>query len=383
MPAYTAFLDAKPLYYDKIDLERMPNAWKQVRAHLKMPEIIHVIGTNGKGTTGRFLASVLLHAGYRVGHYTSPHILRFNERLWLNGSDADDTALQQAFERVMQLLKPETAEALSYFEFTTLMAAALFETCDYVVMEAGLGGEHDATAVFGKLLTLVTPIDIDHQAFLGDTVAAIAATKLRAMAPAVILGIQPHPEVYEIASEIARERGSQLLRCENVPDEGGIMTLQNAAAALHLPAYLRDNLLLAIAALTWLKVPFSPESFSAPRFGRLTRIAPNVLLDVGHNVLAARAIAAALGTQKITLVYNSYGDKDYASILAVLRDNIASVELIEVASERAAARGSLSAALESLQIPYGSFEKLDPEKSYLVFGSFSVAEAFIKKTGLK
>jgi len=132
MPAYTAFLDAKPLYYDKIDLERMPNAWKQVRAHLKMPEIIHVIGTNGKGTTGRFLASALLHAGHSVGHYTSPHILRFNERLWLNGSDASDEMLQQAFERVMHLLEPSMAEALSYFEFTTLMAAALYERASAV-----------------------------------------------------------------------------------------------------------------------------------------------------------------------------------------------------------------------------------------------------------
>jgi len=233
------------------------------------------------------------------------------------------------------------------------------------------------------MLTLVTPIGLDHQAFLGDTVAAIAGTKLRAMGPAVILGIQPNPEVYEIAEEIARARGSQLLRCEDVPDEGGIMTLQNVAEALHLPAYLRDNLLLAIAALTWLKVPFSAESFSAPLFGRLARIAPNVLLDVGHNVLAARAIAKALGTQKVTLVYNSYGDKDYAAILAALRENIVSVELIEVASERVAAREALASALDALQIPYGAFAGVDPQKNYLVFGSFSVAEAFIKKTGLK
>ena len=256
----------------------MPRAWEQAKTHVRLPRIIHIIGTNGKGTTGRFLASALLHAGYSVGHYTSPHILRFNERLWLNGADAGDEALQQAFERVMHWLDRETVEALSYFEFTTLMAAALFEPCDYVVMEAGLGGEHDATAVFEKTLTLVTPIDYDHQAFLGDTIEAIAGTKLRAMGPAVILGLQPHQEVYAIAKAIAASKGAELLRCEAVPDEAAIMTLRKVVARLQLSAYLQDNLLLCIAALTWLSVPFGTESFAAPLFGRLTRVAPNVPL---------------------------------------------------------------------------------------------------------
>lgn len=361
----------------------MPRAWAQVKAQVRMPKVIHVIGTNGKGTTGRFLASALLHAGYGVGHYTSPHILRFNERLWLNGADAGDAALQAAFERVMHWLDPEIADALSYFEFTTLMAAALFEGCDYAVMEAGLGGEHDATAVFDKTLTLVTPIDYDHQAFLGDTIEAIAGTKLRAMGPTTILGLQPHPEVYAVAEAVAAQKGAALLRCEAVPDADAIMTLQKVAERLQLPHYLRDNLLLAMAALTRLKVPFGAESFGAPLFGRLTRVAPNVLLDVGHNVLAARAIAAALGPQKVTLVYNSYGDKDYAAILALLKSNIDAVELIAVESERAAPHEALKAVLERLGIPYGPFERLDAAKHYLVFGSFSVAEAFIKKTGIK
>jgi len=361
----------------------MPRAWAQIREKVRLPYIIHLIGTNGKGTTGRFLASALLHAGHSVGHYTSPHILRFNERLWLNGSDADDEALQRAFERVMQWLDKETADALSYFEFTTLMAAALFEPCDYVVMEAGLGGEHDATAVFEKQLTLVTPIDLDHQAFLGDTVEAIATTKLNAMAKTAILGLQPHAEVYAIAADIARRKGATLLRCEEAIDENGIMTLQKVTAALQLPAYLRDNLMLAIAALTRLGAAFDAGSFSAPLFGRLSHIAPNVWLDVGHNVLAARAVSRALGERKVVLVYNSYGDKDYPAILEALRGNIERVELIAVNNERAAPQEALRAALDALKIPYGTFREIDARHDYLVFGSFSVAEAFIRQTGLK
>jgi dihydrofolate synthase/folylpolyglutamate synthase len=356
----------------------MPRAWARIKDRVRLPKIVHLVGTNGKGTTGRFLASALLHAGYRVGHYTSPHILRFNERLWLNGHDADDAQLQDAFERVMAWLDRDTADALSYFEFTTLMAAALFERCDYIVMEAGLGGEHDATAVFEKHLTLVTPIDIDHQAFLGGTIEAIAATKLRAMGPTVIMGLQPHPQVYDIADEIARERHATLLRCETLLGRDGIMTLQNVAQRTQLPAYLQDNLKLAIAALVWLEIPFDADSFDAPLFGRFSKIAPNVWLDVGHNVLAARALAATLGDRKITLVYNSYGDKDYAAILKALRANIESVELIDVKSERAASRDAVKAALDALQIPYRTFEGIDAQKTYLVFGSFSVAEAFIK-----
>jgi dihydrofolate synthase/folylpolyglutamate synthase len=361
----------------------MPRAWRQIRHKVRLPKIIHLVGTNGKGTTGRFLASALRHAGYRVGHYTSPHILRFNERLWLDGSDADDDALQTAFERVMGWLDPATADALSYFEFTTLMAAALFESCDYVVMEAGLGGEHDATAVFDKVLTLVTPIGLDHQAFLGDTVEAIATTKLNAMAKTVILGVQPHDEVYTIASTIAAQKGAKRYRCEALLNEDGIIAVQNVIENRNLPHYLGENLMLAAGALTHLGIGFSAESFDTPLFGRLTKIAPNILLDVGHNVLAAQAIAKALGDRKVTLVYNSYGDKDYRAILNALRDNIERVELIEVTSERLASRRVLEEALNALKIPYGTFRGIAPEQEYLVFGSFSVAEAFLQQTGIR
>lgn len=361
----------------------MPRTWEKIKARVSVPKIIHLVGTNGKGTTGRFLASALWRAGYSVGHYTSPHILRFNERFWLDGGDADDIALQEAFETVMGWLEPSAADALSYFEFTTLMAAALFASCDYIVMEAGLGGEHDATAVFEKQLTLVTPIGLDHQAFLGESVEAIATTKLNAMGPTAILGMQPSPHVYAIASKIAAQKGAQLLRCEEVLSEDGIISVQKVTEKRRLPQYLRDNLMLAAAALTRLGVAFDARRFDAPLFGRLTRVAPNVLLDVGHNVLAAQAIAKALRGRKVTLVYNSYGDKAYEAILGALKANIVRVELIAVKHERLASLVLLQDALERLRIPYGEFRGIDPSQEYLVFGSFSVAEAFLKMTGIQ
>ena len=143
----------------------MPRVYEKVKQRLPLPKIVHIIGTNGKGTTGRFLASCLHSLGYKIGHYTSPHILKFNERIWLNGNDVSDDILNNAHDELQTILTQEDSNSLSYFEYTTLLAMLIYKDCDYVVLEAGLGGEYDATAVFPKVLTLVTPIDFDHEAF--------------------------------------------------------------------------------------------------------------------------------------------------------------------------------------------------------------------------
>ena len=93
-----AFLETKPLFYDEIDYARMPKAYHSIATHFKLPKIIHVVGTNGKGTTGRFLAYMLRANGLHVGHYTSPHILHFNERIWLDDVNVDDEILDQGFD---------------------------------------------------------------------------------------------------------------------------------------------------------------------------------------------------------------------------------------------------------------------------------------------
>ena len=195
MKSLQDFLDNKPLYYDKIDLERMPRIYRAIKAHLPRPKIIHIVGTNGKGTTGRFLANGLLQNGFSVGHYTSPHILTFNERIWLNGENVNDGVLEAAHQKLYALLTQEQSDALSYFEYTTLLAMVVYEACDYAVLEAGLGGEFDATNVFDKELSLFTAIGQDHQAFLGDDIGSIAGTKFRSMQKSAILGRQTNPEV--------------------------------------------------------------------------------------------------------------------------------------------------------------------------------------------
>jgi len=376
---YLTFLEHKPLYYETIDYDRMPRAYAKIKEALTLPRVVHLVGTNGKGTTGRFLANALKHSGLSVGHYTSPHILNFNERIWLNGSDADDLQLQRSHEKIFAMLGKETADTLSYFEYTTLMAIALFEFCDIVVLEAGLGGEYDATNVFEKELSIFTPIDFDHQAFLGETIEEIASTKLRSMAPIAILGEQPHKETTVIFEAIAKERESEIYHVAELTDENVILTVKKLAEKEFLPYYLIQNLTLAITALRVLNVSYTVQSFTdKPMFGRLSQLNEQIYLDVGHNVLAAKAIASSLKGQKFTLIYNSFKDKEIAGILKVLKPIIESVELIDVLDERVEQRQNLEAILSQQQIVFRDFEAIREDESYLVFGSFSVAEAFLR-----
>lgn len=374
------FLDAKPLYYDEIDLERMPSVYESVKVFLPSPKIIHVVGTNGKGTTGRFLANALLQNALVVGHYTSPHIVTFNERIWLNGENASESVLEKAHQKLFKLLSKEQSESLSYFEYTTLLAMIVYEKCDYVVLEAGLGGEFDATNVFDKTLSLFTPIDRDHQAFLGDDIASIAGTKFRSMDSAAIIGRQVHREVEKIYYEIAKEKGCVAECIDDVLTLSEQEKICSSAADVGLVAYLQDNLLLALSALKYLG--FSADVFplaSAPLFGRLSKICENVLLDVGHNVLAAEVIANSLKGEKFILIYNSYRDKDYKQIIKKLRPIIEAVELIDVYDVRVEQEQQLREVIEAEGIKVTKFATIEESKNYLVFGSFSVAEAFLKQ----
>lgn len=379
MTPLQTFLDAKPLYYDEIDLERMPRVYKSIKASFPSPKVIHVVGTNGKGTTGRFLANALLQNGQNVGHYTSPHIVSFNERIWLNGENVSDDVLEEAYQKLSKLLSKEQADSLSYFEYTTLLAMLVYEKCDYVVLEAGLGGEFDATNVFDKVLSLFTPIDIDHQAFLGDDIASIAGTKFRSMQSTAILGRQVHSEIEEIYKEIAKERDCNAQKIDDLLSDSEQNSIQTIASEKGLASYLQENLLLALSALKYLGFEADVDALAAaPLFGRLSKIKENVLLDVGHNVLAAEAIAQALKGQKFTLVYNSYRDKDYEQIIKTLKPVIKEVELIAVDDVRIEQEAHLRQVIAAQGLSVGKFVTIEDTKNYLVFGSFSVAEAFLE-----
>ena len=369
------FLQNKPLYYNEIDYERMPRVYTRIKSNFKRPKIIHIIGTNGKGTTGRFLATALHSVGFSVGHYTSPHILSFNERIWINGLDVSDDTLTHSHKELLDILTKQEADALSYFEYTTLLAMLIYKDMDYVVLEAGLGGEHDATAVFDNILTLVTPIAIDHEAFLGNTIKAIATTKLNAVQKMAIFAQQPNKEVYDVADklEIKYKQVSSLM------DKEDEKKVEEISKELSLASYLKNNLSLAISALKYLKIDYnSTNLLKSKLFGRLSMINNNILLDVGHNILASKAILETLGGTKHILIYNSYKDKAYKEILTILKPIIKHVEIIDIDDDRIVEKKKLEKALKELNIVYNSFTTIDKNNKYLVFGSFSVVEEFLK-----
>jgi dihydrofolate synthase/folylpolyglutamate synthase len=243
-----------------------------------------------------------------------------------------------------------------------------------------MGGEFDATNVFPKILSIFTPIDFDHTSFLGSTIEEIASTKLRSMTTKALMGKQSHIESKIIARTIATDTNCTLLCIDGMASDSIKQKALHIAIKNGLSEYLRDNLELAMAGFEALGFDATQELFDQEAlFGRLTRIAHNVTLDVGHNAQAAVAIVSSLLGQKITLVYNTYADKDYKEILTLLKPIIVDVEILDVDENRIVKRELLEGVLRELDIPYSTFERVRDEKNYLVFGSFSVAETFLKR----
>lgn len=373
------YLDAKPLYYTEIDYSRMPRVYEKIKSNFSDSIIVHLVGTNGKGTTGRFLATALFNKGYSTAHYTSPHILEFNERVWLNGEDVSYERLELAHEKLQTILSLEDSDSLSYFEYTTFLSMIVFEKCDYIILEAGLGGEYDATSVFGKTLTIVTPIDYDHESFLGTTIEQISTTKLNAIQKNAILANQKYSEVYDVAKSIEIKNGVKIDKVDALISKADIEKIEKISKNLSLATYLKENLKLAVCALNFLGVSYDEKMFfNSKLFGRLTKINENVLVDVGHNPLAASAIVKELAPQKFILIYNTYKDKDYKKILKILKPIIWHVEIIDVDEDRIELKDTLHRSLNHLSIKYKTYSCINKKEQYLVFGSFSVVQAFLK-----
>jgi dihydrofolate synthase/folylpolyglutamate synthase len=382
------FLDQKPLYYKEIDHARVHHAYAMLKPHIRRPKTVHIVGTNGKGSTGRMIAHLAVSSEQlatssnrlRVGHFSSPHILKFNERIWIDGSDASDAVLEAAHQRLYGILGQEMSEALSYFEYTTLLALVVFERCDLMVLEAGLGGEFDATNVCDKELSVITPIGIDHQAFLGETIEEITATKLRSMQPGgkVLLAPQPYKEVYVVARSIANDRDATLFLSEQLAVNSE--QLEGIAHHKGWADYLVDNASVALQALDILGIDYDIDDLkSLELFGRFYPLQENIRIDVGHNPLAARAIVEAMDPDTV-LVYNSLDDKDYEAVLRTLKPKVKRVEIIPIVSQRATTKEAIEKALRNVGLPYGDFRgRIDPQEHYLVFGSFYTVEAFLKE----
>lgn len=373
------FLESKPLYYKEIDHERVHKAYAILKSHIQQPRTIHIVGTNGKGSTGRMIAHLSYKSGLSVGHYSSPHIVKFNERIWIDGADASDEVLEVAHERLFGILGKEMSGLLSYFEYTTLLAFIVFENCDLMVLEAGLGGEFDATNVCDKELSVITPIGIDHQAFLGESIEEIAGTKIRSIQKKVLLAPQVYDEVTQVAKKIAEDVGA-VLRQAQEPKNNKVAELVEAKG---WGDYLIENASVALQALDMLDIDYDAEDLlSLELFGRFYAFSKNIRIDVGHNPLAARAIEQALD-KKVVLIYNSLDDKDYEAVLRTLKPKVKRVEIIPIHSQRATTLSEIEKALQTVGLTYSYFEDaIDEDEYYLVFGSFYVVEEFLKRVNV-
>lgn len=334
------------------------------------PKIIQIIGTNGKGSTGRFIANFLLQKGFSVGHFTSPHIAFVGERFFKNNSLATTQDLDKSLTNMRKILSEQTIQDLTYFEFLTLLCVDFFKSCDYLVLEAGLGGEFDATSCFTPILQVFTNISIDHQEILGQTIEQIATTKLKAIKSTSVLMPQ-EKIVQDIAKLIAKEKNQKLFIAElNGTDE---LLLKDE------PSFLAKNRKLAFTALKHLGfTPSFKDMLSAPPFGRLTKIKKNIYVDVGHNLQSAKEMAKFFQGKKVILIYNSYKDKDYFAILKELKKITKKCFILPVENERMADENLLKNALNSAQISLCEDFSLKDDETYLVFGSFLCVNEFLK-----
>jgi len=378
--SFEDFITSKPLFYKEIDHQRVHNAYNILKPHIHRPLTIHIVGTNGKGSTGRIMAMLLHKEGKKIGHFSSPHILKFNERIWIEGEDSSDELLEEAHQKLYGILEKNMSDALSYFEYTTLLALVATQNMDVMILEAGLGGEFDATNIVRKELSVITPIGLDHQDFLGNTVNEIALTKLNSIDKRVILARQPYREVYEVLENIQENREISV----SIINEKENKNLLEITQKLGWAYYLYENALLSINALTLLDLPYSLDSLKEiSLFGRFYSLSSNLKIDVGHNVLAVRSLIQAIkkeyGSEKIILVYNSLEDKDYETILRLLKPFIKHVEIIEMETSRSVERLKLEESLRSLKIEYKDFQSVNMKYKYFIFGSFYVVEAFLNK----
>ena len=368
LATWLAYLEALHPQAIDLGLERVRAVWHRLGSPRPAPVCITVGGTNGKGSTVAFLSATLGAAGHRVGSYTSPHLLRYNERVRVGSDDATDAQLVAAFAEI-DAAREEIS--LSYFEFGTLAAFLLLARAglDVAVLEIGLGGRLDAVNLIDADAAILTSVDLDHQEFLGNTREQIGWDKahiFRAGRPAIIAAVDPPETVFRVAHEIGavvnlvprtRAAGDSEWDCP-LPDGSH---LRLPPPALSAPCQ-RRNAAAAIWAWWCLRsrLRFDPravgEGVAGARVrGRLERLPRPVetYVDVAHNPEAARELALWLQRwprARNIAVFAALGDKDLAGIVAPLRADFAGwiVCDLRASSPRAARPEAQAAALRRL-----------------------------------
>ena len=387
---FKKLLAKKNEHYAKIDKFRAWRLYERYKTAFKKIKIIHIVGTNGKGSTGRFLAQLLKGLEFNVGHYTSPHIFEFNERFWLNGGILKDSELEEAHENLAKIMSEADLNSLSYFEYATFLAALIFKDCDFIIFEAGLGGEYDATSVFEKKLSIFTPISKDHTQILGENLLDIARTKLKVMSQNAVISSSQEKSVLKLAQKIALLKNCNLYKSGDfIISQGKEFknSFKGYVKKHNLPEFLQENLKTALCALNFLINSAKIQKNSASALnslqaldlrGRCEKINENIIIDVGHNEMAANSLAKHLYGQKFILVYNCFADKNFFEILKNLKPLLAKIMVLNYESQRKLATNEIKAAAKALGVACEDFKGVKKGERYLVFGSFVLVEHFLR-----
>lgn len=349
-------LDRLGLFHMDLTLDRMAAFVK--RCGLPRFPVLHVVGTNGKGSTATILAELLRAHGLRVGLYTSPHFVSVRERILVDGLKLSEDAWARLGALV---LRQSEGLGLTYFELLTALAVLAFAdaNCDVAVMEAGLGGRFDATNVLEPALTVFTPIGLDHMNVLGNTLAEIAHDKAGALRPGgLAISAHQEPEAWEVLQRVAGEVGTELVGVGEVLSysrakgrvapasgphgQGGkVFVSHMTGLVLNLSGlYQQENARLALAAFSlWaarMRLPVFEEACReafrrAFIPGRMQRVPvssglPELILDGGHNAHGLAALKASLDADGIrpgNVVFGCLRDKPLDTMLPLVRSLVA------------------------------------------------------------
>ena len=393
-----------PIHQIELGLDRVLTVAKRANLHSLPGKVILIGGTNGKGTTARLLEQLLLAQGFRVGVYSSPHLLKFNERLRIDNTDLPDTDWLNSFAFIEQL---RADIALTYFEFTTLVAFHILQQQkpDFCLIEVGLGGRLDATNIISPDVSVITTVDLDHQDWLGNDRDSIGFEKAGIFRPGkpVVIGEQNPPQtVLNQASTL----GCQMLQLNQhyyFSEQADRWSWQGQGGQyteLPMPAMPVQNAACALAVLQQLQLLPAPAQLAgvlrtlslAGRMQWLQR-EPAIILDVAHNPQSACYLAAQLTKLKpqfnrLLALTGMLKDKDIQQTLLPLTPLFDQWHLVTLSGARGASAQLLAEKLavdvthtqcyDDVQQAYQQiYRQLQPGDLLVVFGSFFTVSAVL------
>lgn len=346
------FLYGLRLFGTKLGLEQTVQLAELAGNPHRQLRFIHVAGTNGKGSTCAMLESIYRAAGQRVGLFTSPHLVSFRERIQVDRQMISGPEVAALADRARGWLAQFPASAHpTFFEVITLMALCYFMTrrCDLIVWETGLGGRLDATNIVTPLASVITNIQLDHEKWLGSTIAQIASEKAGIIKPAVpVVTAAQHPEALAVIRSTASANGSRLI-CLGAED-----VARSPAGQINLPLmgeHQHWNAALAVATVQLLQdqIPVSPgalraglQTVSWPGRFQLCQTGDGrtILLDGAHNPAGAEALRVALQAyypdRRPSLILGIFRDKDWPGMCQILAPLAGRIFLVPLQSERTA-----------------------------------------------